>query len=272
METISIVLLSVVILLAAILYSSVGHGGASAYLAAMALFGVTPSIMKPTALILNTFVSGIGTFSYYRAGAFSWSVFWPFAVGSIPLALLASTLQINHLIYKIILGAILVFTGCWLCFHKKKTNVPVKKGSVFLQIVLGAAIGFVAGLTGIGGGVLLSPMLILAHWADPKQTSGIAAGFILVNSVAGIFGHLSTFKMPPSYIWFWVVAAVVGGIIGSYLGSKRLTGSGIKKVLAVILLCAGGQLIGMSVYKLIKKELSAALESVLMFEAPRLFW
>lgn len=272
MDTIYIALLAGVILLAAILYSSVGHGGASAYLAAMALFGVPPSVMKPTALILNAFVSGIGTFSYLRAGAFSWSVFWPFAVGSIPLALLASTLKINHLIYKIILGLILIFTGCWLCFHKKKTKAPVRKGSPFLQILLGAVIGFVAGLTGIGGGVLLSPLLILAHWAKPRQTSGIAAAFILVNSVVAIIGHLSTFKMPPSYIWFWVAAAVVGGIIGSYYRSKRLTGSGIKKVLAVILLCAGGQLVGMSVYKLIKKELTPALESLLMLEAPRVFW
>lgn len=254
MSTTSIIILSIIILIIAVLYSSVGHGGASAYLAVMAMFGVAPVVMKPTALILNILVAGIGAFMYIRSGNFSWRVFWPFALGSIPLAFWGSTISISHLVYKAILGTILIGTACWLLFGKKKqANGPIKKCHPFWQVLLGAAIGFLAGLTGIGGGVILSPLLILTHWAETKKTSGVAAAFIFVNSVVGILGHLSVAKLPPLYILYFVAAAAVGAFIGSTIGSKHLKSDIIKKVLAVVLILAGVQLLGTVVYKFVKK-------------------
>lgn len=254
METSNIWILSGIIFFVAILYSTVGHGGASAYLATMALFGLTPDIMKPTALILNIIVAGIGSVSYIRAGSFSWQVFWPFALGSLPLTYWASTLEISHNLYKIILGSILIFTSLWLLIGKKNSNdQTTKSGNTLVKIIIGGAIGFIAGITGIGGGVLLSPLLILTHWADPKKTSGIASTFIVANSIVGIIGHLSETKFPPNYIWYFVATAAIGGLIGSNLGSKRLANSGIKKVLAVIMLISGVQLVGVPIYKYLKK-------------------
>lgn len=264
MNSSHLIILTLVIFLAAVLYSSVGHGGASAYLAAMALFGISPAIMKPTALILNILVAGIGTFTYCRAKAFSWSVFWPFTLGSIPLAYLASRLNVSHLIYNIILGVILVFTGCWILFKKSKSSTTVRKGSCLKQIIIGAAIGFLAGLTGIGGGVLLSPLLILTKWADTKKTSGVAAAFIFVNSIAGIIGHLSVFRFPPGFIWLFVVAAVTGGTIGSTIGAKHLKSTVIQKVLGVIMLIAGVHILVGPLFKLFKKKYALEIRALLL--------
>lgn len=253
MDFIDIIILSAIILVVAILYSSVGQGGASAYLAAMGVFSLAPVVMKPTALILNILVAGIGSISYYRTGAFEPNIFWPFVLGSIPMAWWGSTIPASPLIYKFILGTILIFTSCWVLSKKNNQKNKIKKSFFPLKVALGGVIGFLAGFTGIGGGVLLSPILILNHWAEPRKTSGIAAAFIFVNSIVGILGHLSVSQFPPSFICYFIVAAGIGGLIGSFLGSKKLTGKSIKKVLAIILLLAGIQLAGFPIYNYLLK-------------------
>src|SRR5207245_1359374 len=217
-------LLTFLILIAALLYSSVGHGGASGYLAAMALFGVAPGVMKPTALVLNLVVAGLGTVRYARAGCFSSNIFWPFAALSIPFAFLGGSWTLPAHIYKIILGLVLLFAA-WRLAIKQSGHAPPTQRPIVLPWALGmgAGIGLLSGLTGVGGGIFLSPLLLLLGWADVRKTAGVSAAFILVNSASGLLGHWESVKsLPPQILW-WAPAAVVGGLIGSELGSRRLT-------------------------------------------------
>ena len=180
-------LLATCIFIAAILYSSVGHGGASGYLAAMALFGIDPAVMKPTALVLNIIVAAIATIKFERAGCFDKSLFWPFALGSIPCAFLGGSIVLPTQLYKPILGLVLLYAAAKLGFNRSgsKTLQP-KVLPLWLSIGLGMAIGLLSGLTGVGGGIFLSPLLLLMGWATMKQAAGVSAAFILVNSIAGL--------------------------------------------------------------------------------------
>lgn len=231
-------LLSLMIFIAALLYSSIGHGGASGYLASMALFGLAPSIMKPSALVLNVLVSSIATVAYYRAGGFSWRIFWPFAITSIPFAWLGSTLSMPDHAYKLILGLILLFASYRLWNHKSNVRIIISVSPV-LKFFTGALIGFISGVIGVGGGIFLSPLLLLTGWADAKKTAGVSAAFILVNSVSGLAGHLSVIEKLPPEVWYLAVSAVIGGTIGSHLGSKRFSHKALRQILATVLVIAG---------------------------------
>ena len=234
------ILLTGLILLAATLYSSVGHAGASGYLAAMALLGVSVTVMKPTALALNVLVALVATTQYYRAGAFSWRLFWPLAMTAIPMAYLGGTLTLPSHIYKPVLGVVLIYAA-WRSFHSahsygKLNDTPPRIAYLFL---MGATLGFLSGLTGVGGGIFLSPLLLLFRWAQIKVISGVAAAFILVNSIAGLLGTLTTSSTLPEALPYWAMAALLGGFIGSEYGSKRLGNPSIHKLLALVLLIAG---------------------------------
>jgi len=232
-------LLTLLIFLAALLYSTVGHGGASGYLAAMALFDVPPSVMKPTALVLNLFVAGVGTIRYARAGCFSWNIFWPFAVVSIPCAFVGGTWKLPIHTYKILLGLVLLFAAWRLAIKQSAHAPPGQKPIVFpLALILGAIIGFLSGLTGVGGGIFLSPLLLLLGWADVRKTAGVSAAFILVNSAAGLLGHWQNVRSLPPEIRWWVPAAFVGGLVGAELGSRRLTPLVMRRLLASVLVVA----------------------------------
>jgi uncharacterized membrane protein YfcA len=242
-------LLTLLIFVAALLYSSVGHGGASGYLAAMALFGLAPPLMKPTALVLNLFVAGLGTFRYARAGYFSWNIFWPFAIFSVPCAFFGGRYQLHDRAYKIILGIVLLFAA-WRLAVKQSTHAPQDQKPIPLTwaLVLGAPIGLLSGLVGVGGGIFLSPLLLVLGWADVRKTAGVSAAFILVNSAAGLLGqqyydHWRTFNSIPSGILYWIPAALVGGIIGSEFGSRRLTPLTMRRLLAAVLVVAGLKLL-----------------------------
>jgi uncharacterized protein len=233
-------LLTLLIFTAALLYASVGHGGASGYLAAMALFNVAPDVMKPTALVLNLFVAGVGTARYARAGCFSWNLFWPFAVVSIPCAFLGGMWNLPVAAYKIILGLVLLFAA-WRLAIKQSAHAPPAQKSIFLPgaLALGVAIGLLSGLTGVGGGIFLSPLLLLLGWAEVRKVAGVSAAFILVNSAAGLLGHWESVKsLPPEIVW-WAPAALVGGIVGAELGSHRLTPLTMRRLLAAVLVVAG---------------------------------
>lgn len=235
--------LAILIFAAGLLYSSVGHAGASGYLAAMALFGLAPDVMKPTALVLNILVAIIATWHFFRAGYFSWRIFWPFAVGSIPFAFIGGALSLPGSVYKQVLGLILLFAAYRLFQYRHlEAADEVKPVPVLKAMLFGAGIGLLSGAIGVGGGIFLSPVLLFMGWAKTKQTAGISAAFILVNSIAGISGHLASVKFLPDAIYTWAIAAALGGIIGSSLGSQRFVNATLYRLLAVVLVIAGAKL------------------------------
>ncbi len=238
------VILALLILLAAILYSSVGHAGASGYLAAMALMGIAPAVMKPTALALNILVALVAFTKFYRAGAFSWALLWPFALTSIPLAWLGGWISLPPHYYKPLVGVVLIYTA-WYSYRSALHTEPIsiKPPSIVLRLILGAALGFLSGLTGVGGGIFLSPLLLILGWAPIKVISGVSAAFILVNSIAGLLGVMQTsIALPPALPW-WAAAAIVGGMIGAGFGSRRFGNPTIKRILALVLAIAGFKMI-----------------------------
>lgn len=241
--TITTLIIAVLIFIVALLYSTVGHAGASGYLAAMALFGMSTVVMKPTALCLNIIVAIIGTIRFYRAGFFSWRIFWPFAAASIPASFIGGSLTLPVPIYKSIVGLVLLYSAVRLFISAKKhDDRKVRNAPLGLAIIIGAVIGLLSGLTGVGGGIFLSPLLLLMHWAKTKETSGVAVTFILVNSIAGLLGHVSSISYVPPGIIYWAPAALVGGWIGTELGTKVLPIAGIRRWLSVVLVLAGGKL------------------------------
>lgn len=226
----------------ALLYSSVGHGGASGYLAVMGLIGMTESQMKPTALILNILVAGVGSYRYLRAQCFDWRTFWPFAAGSIPFAFFGGTQKLSGDLYRQTLGIVLIVAAIAMVVRfkndEKSADVPVPIGAA-----AGMGIGFISGLIGVGGGIFLSPLLILTRWATTKQTLGISSLFILVNSVAGLLGHLSNLQSVPIAAAYIAPAALLGGLLGSWLGSRRLGVPALRILLSAVLATASFKLI-----------------------------
>ena len=237
-------LLAILILLAALLYSSVGHAGASGYLAAMALLGVAPAVMKPVALSLNILVAAIATFKFHRAGAFSWPLFWPFALTSIPFAFLGGWVTLPGHYYKPLVGIILIYTAFYSFRSASRAEAATNtQAPILLRLLVGAALGFLSGLTGVGGGIFLSPLLLLLGWAPIKVISGVAAAFILVNSIAGLLGVLQTAAPLPPALPYWALAAVAGGFVGAEYGSRRLANPVLKKLLALVLGIAGAKMV-----------------------------
>ncbi|MCS6910569.1 MAG: sulfite exporter TauE/SafE family protein [Anaerolineales bacterium] len=240
MDSLSVSALALMIFAAAILYASVGHAGASAYLAAMALFSLPPELMRPTALTLNILVAAIATVKFYRAGHFSWPLFWPFALTSVPLAFLGGMLSLPGSLYKPLVGLVLLYAAYrLLATNAGTTPSPTKPIPLWAALAAGAGIGLLSGLTGVGGGIFLSPLLLFMNWAEPRPTSGIAAAFILANSTAGLLGQLSSLALLPAAIPLWALAAVTGGWIGAEYGSRRLGNPPIRRLLAVVLVIAG---------------------------------
>jgi len=237
MEDINFVLTGLIFLVA-LLYSSVGHAGASGYLAAMALAGIAPDVMKPTALTLNILVACIATVQFYRAGCFSMRIFWPFAITSIPFAFLGGFIVLPGTLYKQILGIVLLFVVYRMLSSTEITPSLKKQIPLSIALACGAGIGLLSGLIGVGGGIFLSPLLLLMGWAGIKEQAGVAAAFIFVNSVAGMFGHVIAMKTFPSVLPYWIIASAVGGIMGSRLGSRQLGNRTLRRCLAVVLVVA----------------------------------
>jgi uncharacterized protein len=232
-------LLAALIFAAALLYSSVGHAGASGYLAAMTLFGLAPQEMRPAALLLNIIVATIGTVKFYRAGCFSWRLVLLFTAGSIPLALLGGYLTLPSSIYRPIVGFILLFSALRLILENPKQDLDKRTVPGWLAVACGAGIGLLSGLTGTGGGIFLSPLLLFMRWAETKESSGVSVAFILANSVAGLVGVLSKSPTLPEGVGVWAMAAAIGGLVGAELGSKRLGNWPLRKLLALVLVIAG---------------------------------
>jgi uncharacterized membrane protein YfcA len=241
-------ILSFLIFAVAALYSSVGQAGASGYIAAMALFGVPPGLMKPSALVLNILVASLATFRFYRAGHFSWRGFLPLAVGSVPLAYVGGIIDLPDAIYRQVVGVFLLFVAYRVLVPPKRgdSTRPARTFWIPMAVAFGAGIGLLAGLTGIGGGIFLAPVLMLTGQFDTRESSGISAAFILVNSLAAIAGCVSRTTELPSELVYWAIAAVAGGMLGSELAIKHLGQVALRRLLALVLVTTGVRLIAKS--------------------------
>ncbi|RZJ47086.1 MAG: sulfite exporter TauE/SafE family protein [Chryseobacterium sp.] len=233
----------VILFFVAFLYAAVGHGGASGYLALMALYGVAPEEMKPTALVLNLFVSLTSFIQYYRGGYFSKKLFIPIAAASIPLAFIGGMITIEENIYKRILGILLLFPVIRFFFFKNVEDSDLKSHNTTIAVVTGGVVGLLSGMIGIGGGIILSPILLLLHWTNQKQTAAISAAFIFVNSVAGLGGMITQGISFTGDMVMYIVVAFTGGLLGAYLGSKKFNQNVLKYVLATVLLMASYKLL-----------------------------
>ena len=233
----------ILLFVVAFLYASVGHGGASGYLALMAIYSVSPAEMKPTALLLNLFVSLTSFIQFYRGGHFKWKIFLPLVITSIPLAYIGGRMTVESFLYKKLLGIFLLIPIIRFLFFK---NIPVnelKKPNIVLSLIIGAAIGFLSGLIGIGGGIILSPILLLLKWTDQKQTAAISASFIFVNSLSGLLGQLTKGIHFSADMYAYVAIAFAGGLCGAYLGSLKFNQNILKYTLAVVLMLAAYKLL-----------------------------
>lgn len=236
-------LISLLFLAIAFLYSSVGHAGASGYLGVMGLMATTPSVMRPTALILNALVAFVGTWNFWRSGWFRWRLFWPFACASIPAAWLGGAITLPDAYYTPLVGTVLIYVAMQLGLPRMEDSSTTHPPSVPVALITGMLLGFLSGLTGVGGGVFLSPLLVLARWSTVREASGVAAPFILVNSLAGLMGHYSPNLTLPPAVPFWIVAVFIGGATGSWLGSQRFSPLIVRRLLMVVLASAGTKML-----------------------------
>jgi uncharacterized membrane protein YfcA len=232
-----------ILFIVAFLYAAVGHGGASGYLALMAIYGLAPEVMKPTALLLNLFVSLTGFIQFYRGGYFKKDIFFPLALASIPLSFIGGMIAVEAGLYKRILGILLLFPIIRLLFFRNTEASELKPSNFYISLLIGGTIGLLSGMIGIGGGIILSPALLLLKWTDQKQTAAISALFIFVNSVAGLAGQFTKgIHFNANMIWY-VVIAFAGGLCGAYFGALKFNQNILKNMLAVVLCMAAYKLI-----------------------------
>lgn len=227
----------------AFLYSSVGHGGASGYLALMALFSVTPEVMKPTALMLNLFVSLTSFIQFYRGHYFKWKIFLPLAVASVPMAFVGGLVTVNGAIYKKILGLLLLIPIVRFLFFSNIKDAELKTPNIVGSLLIGGSIGLFSGLIGIGGGIILAPILLLLKWTNQKQTAAISAIFIFVNSLSGLAGQFTKGIHFSNEMLLYVMIAFTGGLCGAYFGALKFKQVVLKNVLAVVLMMAAFKLL-----------------------------
>lgn len=237
--------LSCLMFLGAALYTAVGHAGASAYIALMALFGIPAHVMRPTALVLNIIVSGFASLRYLKAGLFSWRTLWPVLLGAVPFAFVGGAIQLPGHIYRPLVGAILLLAAARLLWRGELAreagtrDIPIGWG-----VFAGAGIGLLSGLTGTGGGIFLSPLLLFFGWSEPRAASGVAAVFILCNSISGLLGNIASVQLLPAELPIYAVAVLLGAFVGTALGIGRLPVSGVLRALGLVLATAGLKLIG----------------------------
>lgn len=222
----------------AFLYAAVGHGGASGYLALMALFSFAPEEMKPTALLLNLFVAAISFIHFWRAGFFKANLFFIFAITSIPMSYLGGSMQINPKVYKVTLGLLLLFAILRMLNVFGRESTKLRSLNWPMGLIIGGIIGFFSGLIGIGGGIILSPLILLLNWGSVKEAAAVSALFIWVNSAAGMAGQLTQGIVLGKESWLFVILAVVGGFLGGYLGSMKMNNQMVRYLLAFVLLLA----------------------------------
>ncbi|MBL7953072.1 MAG: sulfite exporter TauE/SafE family protein [Flavobacteriales bacterium] len=239
--------IALLLALVAFLYASVGHGGASGYIAVMLLLGFAPEVVRPTALALNLFVSAMAFAQFARAGHFRWNLFWPFAAASVPFAWLGARMQLDAVVYKRVLAVCLLIAVARLLGLFGASNEQKRSPALPLALAIGAVLGLFSGMIGIGGGILLSPLLLVFGWSTAKESAAISAGFIFVNSLAGLASMSTTLFAPGSGIFssahlIWIAAALAGGAFGAYIGAQRFSQERLRQVLGLVLLFASFKL------------------------------
>ena len=238
-------LLAAGMLVGALLYSSVGHAGASAYIALMALAGMAPEEMRPTALVLNILVASFASARYLRAGQFRWRTLWPFLAGAVPLAFIGGGISLPGHLYKPLVGLVLWASAARLLWPKPLASPgQIHNPAVLPGMACGAGIGLLAGLTGTGGGIFLSPLLLFARWSDARRASGIAIVFILANSLAGLAGNYASLGALPAALPLYAAAVLTGALIGTRIGI-RVAPAVLLRLLALVLLIAGAKLLNL---------------------------
>jgi uncharacterized membrane protein YfcA len=235
-------LLTVAVGLVAFLYATVGHAGASGYIAVMSLAGMAPAEIRPAALLLNIVVACIGTWQFLRAGHFRWALFWPFALMSAPLAFVGGYIALPTAAFKLLVGLVLLASAARL-FLRPPDDSGVRTPRRAASLGVGAGLGLLSGLTGTGGGIFLTPLLLFARWARAKEAAAVSAAFILVNSSTGLVGNVVATRTLPTVALPLAAAAVLGGALGAYLGASQLPHMAIKRLLAVVLVIAGVKLV-----------------------------
>lgn len=238
----SLALIALAILVVAFLYASVGHAGASGYIAVMSLASLAPAVIKPSALVLNILVASIGTWQFWRAGHFSWRLFWPFALLSIPMAFVGGYINLPTHVFKVLVGIVLLLSAAHFFWNPHVDDVRAEPSRP-VAIASGGVLGLFAGLTGTGGGIFLTPLLLILRWARTKTAAATSALFILVNSISGLLGNFSSTRQVPAFVLPLAIAAVAGGAAGSYFGSRRFSPAIIKRLLATVLVIAGLKLV-----------------------------
>ncbi len=242
LENENIYLFLLILPIVSFLYSSVGHGGASGYLALMALFSFAPESMKPTALLLNIFVAGISFYYYYKEGHFNKKLFIAFAITSIPLAFFGGRIEVDATLYKKILAILLIFAILKMLNVFGKESQSIKSMKLWQGLIVGGVIGFFSGLIGIGGGIILTPIILLLHWGKMKEAAAVSALFIWVNSASGLIGQLSSGVVIEKASFVLVVIALIGGVLGGYYGSKKINNRNLQYMLAFVLMIASVKL------------------------------
>lgn len=242
MDLMTVWLVSLGIAVMALLYASVGHAGASGYIAVMALAGVAPAELRPTALLLNLAVSVLAAGQFIGAGHFRWLLFWPFALPAMPMAFLGGWMPVSAGATRALIGAVLLLAAARFLLQpvNEAAAQPPPRG---LALACGAGLGLLAGLSGTGGGIFLSPLLVLRRWAGSHEAAAVSALFILVNSSAGLAAHMLAGRVVPAPAWSWALAAVIGGFCGARLGSRRLPAPTLRRLLAAVITVAGGKLL-----------------------------
>lgn len=245
----TVLLLSLLFCVIAFLYSSVGHGGASGYLAVMSFFAFTPDEMASTALILNILVAGIAFGMYWRAGYFSWRLTAPFLLASAPLSYLGGLLKIPAVAYALLLAFILVYAAIRLVLTADSPKVDEKPAAekplpgLGVTLPIGGGIGLLSGVIGIGGGIFLSPILMLKHWAEARPTAATSALFIIVNAMFGLLGRLSRGGLELMEMVPYLAGAGLGSLLGAYLGANHFSGPTLRRLLGGVLFIAAVKLI-----------------------------
>ena len=251
MTTETIIVAAFLFLIIAVLYSSVGHAGSSGYLAIMALLSFAPETIKPTSLILNIIVASIASYKYIKSNYFDRKIFLILIATSLPAAFIGGYLTISPKYFKLIAGLFLILAAGLLIIreYSKNNDSKIVKMPVPWGLTIGLIIGIISGLIGVGGGIFLSPIIIMANWTSVKNASGIAALFILVNSISGLAGHLTAINQVDYNIIYWIIAVIIGGLTGSYLGTAKLQNKIIIACLFLVLMTAGLKFVFVDFYK-----------------------
>jgi len=244
MDPTTVAALAILFALGAALYSSVGHGGASAYIASMALFSVAPETMKPTALALNLLVAGFGAWRYWKRGLSNWRLVLAFAVTATPAAFIGGGIHLSAIYYKPLVGVLLWAAAVRLLWQPTALAFrEVRPPSLWISLPAGAVLGLLAGLTGTGGGIFLSPLIILMAWEEPRHTSGVVSAFIFLNSAAGLAGNTASVGHLPTELPLFLLSVAAGAVIGTWLGVERLPRPWLLRTLGFVLSIAGAKLL-----------------------------